>query len=90
MLINIFGNLTYLGLILTGIYHARKRNDLLKQERAFKLYALAALVMLIVLGSHVTRGANWQLVLSGLNLAFVGVSMYLTGKHCDRLEGINR
>ena len=89
-LVNIFGNAAYVGLLLTGLWHARKRDDLLRQERAFKLYAMGAVAMILTLSTNLTR-ENWaDVVINGFNLAVVAIATYLTGKRCDQLEGIGR
>lgn len=87
---SLIGNLSFTGLLVAGLLHARHRRDLLKQERALKLYLCALFAILVSLVANVMR-ENWGGAISAtVNLALIGISIYFTGKTCDRLEGVGR
>lgn len=88
--ISLIGNLSFVGLTLAGLFHARKRQDILKQERALKLYMLAALAVGCSLAANLLK-ENWSgSAIATFNLGVTLMSCYFTGKQCDRLEGVNR
>jgi uncharacterized membrane protein len=88
--VSLIGNLSFLGLLVAGFLNALKRTDLLRQERAFRLYLAAAGAILVALAANVMR-ENWPNAgIAAFNLALIAVSTYFTGKTCDRLEGADK
>ena len=88
--VSLIGNLSFVGLLVAGFLNARKRTDLLRQERAFRLYLAAMGAILAALAANVVR-ENWVGAgFAAFNLVLISLSTYFTGKTCDRLEGVDK
>ena len=82
--------IAYTTLLIAGLLNARKHRDILKQERALKLYMAAFGVEMIVLAVCIVQGNGVGIGISVLCPVMAGVTIYLTGKGIDRMEGVGR